>query len=813
MTCHWARWAYALNPDDEADLRKLIDVLVRAGDHSGALRAYQEFSERVSREYEIEPSNATQALLEPLRAAHSAATHAPVTVRERTTPFAPYTPYIAPLPATIAQPVEPATVGAAKPRRNWRRLAGVATAGASVAAVLVMVDWQRTRTASAPAGEAIAVFPFSVRGSEQLAYLREGMVDLLSAKLDGGASLRSVDPRAVLSASHATDSLANAQPRALAGISRRLGAGAFVIGDVVELAGRVNVSGALYEVGNTSRPLTKVSVEGDVAALPQLVDQLAGQLLAARAKGRDPALTRLAALTTSSLPALRAFLEGESEFRAGHGEAAREAFRAALRYDSTFALAYIRLATTQGWSSATGIDPLALLATARRFNSRLSPLARALLDGYEAYYRGDGLLAEQIFADLARTYPDRVESWFMLAETQTHLAAFNGHALDEARPAFERVLALDRDNPHALVHLARLAAEEERTDDLKALVARYLRTNTGDRALEMRALRAFSLDDPTETTEVLSEARRASSLDLYTALSAATSYAQNAAAAAQLSSIASESSIQTQSAFNLVFSLLPLPSLMQGRVIRGVPTRGEELFDGSWPTKLRALLLMGLPVALPGLELRALRDTLAVWQPGAAPSLAIFAFDSVLQPQIRAYLLGAVSTRLNDQKGVESALAALSAMSRAQNDSGNAADFSHLVRAERARSQNRLQDALKEVEQFHFAPSHLANYGFRPAFAHARFLRAEILHALGRDEEALRWYGSLGEAYDAMYLPLVHFRTGEILRRAGDVAGATRHYRRFLIQWKECDPELRPLVDLATVAIGASPASPSISRR
>src|SRR5262249_41214658 len=43
--------------------------------------------------------------------------------------------------------------------------------------------------ATAPSPGTIAVFPFAVRGSGRFDYLREGMVDLLSTKLDGAGEI------------------------------------------------------------------------------------------------------------------------------------------------------------------------------------------------------------------------------------------------------------------------------------------------------------------------------------------------------------------------------------------------------------------------------------------------------------------------------------------------------------------------------------------------------------------------------------------------------------------------------------------------
>ncbi|PYO78587.1 MAG: hypothetical protein DMD63_06975 [Gemmatimonadetes bacterium] len=148
MASHWARWAYALNPDDEADLRKLIDVLVRAGDHSSAVRAYEEFAERVSREYEIEPSSATRKLVEPLRAAPGGSTRPQTLVRQTATPFAPYTPYTAAPPPNDVESVEPAAAVLASGKRNWRRLAITGTAAVSILTVLALVGWRYVHNAA-----------------------------------------------------------------------------------------------------------------------------------------------------------------------------------------------------------------------------------------------------------------------------------------------------------------------------------------------------------------------------------------------------------------------------------------------------------------------------------------------------------------------------------------------------------------------------------------------------------------------------------------------------------------------------------------
>jgi hypothetical protein len=80
--------------------------------------------------------------------------------------------------------------------------------------------------------------------------------------------------------------------------------------------------------------------------------------------------------------------------------------------------------------------------------------------------------------------------------------------------------------------------------------------------------------------------------------------------------------------------------------------------------------------------------------------------------------------------------------------------------------------------------------------ADERYLRAELLRALGRDDEALRVYASFPDpqGYDLHYLALSHLGRARIHDARGDAARAATHYRRFIALWAEADPELQPLV-------------------
>lgn len=63
----WARRAAAFTPDDETALRHLISLLYHVGDRAGALRAYDEFAERLAREFGVRPSAPTRRLVENVK--------------------------------------------------------------------------------------------------------------------------------------------------------------------------------------------------------------------------------------------------------------------------------------------------------------------------------------------------------------------------------------------------------------------------------------------------------------------------------------------------------------------------------------------------------------------------------------------------------------------------------------------------------------------------------------------------------------------------------------------------------------------------
>ena len=69
LATRMARQAARLAETDERTIRNAMRLLARAGDRAGALQVYEEFTGRLRRELDVEPSAETRALAEELRRA------------------------------------------------------------------------------------------------------------------------------------------------------------------------------------------------------------------------------------------------------------------------------------------------------------------------------------------------------------------------------------------------------------------------------------------------------------------------------------------------------------------------------------------------------------------------------------------------------------------------------------------------------------------------------------------------------------------------------------------------------------------------
>jgi tetratricopeptide (TPR) repeat protein/TolB-like protein len=378
--------------------------------------------------------------------------------------------------------------GSAPPTRGasslftWRNavvggLGGFTLLGIATAASIVLGVARGHGTAPAELDEnAVMVAPFRVSGSDELAYLGEGMVDLLAAKLSGEGGPRALDARTVLAAWHestrsGSEDLTQDEASSLA---LRLGAPRVLMGTVVGQPSRLTISATLVDATEGTQLFRSEEV-GPADSLPSLVDRLAAEVLG-RSAGYDP--VRLAVVTSASLPALQAYLRGMRSYRRGNFADAVEAFQRAHDTDTTFVLAGLMQAYALGWEGF-GPNYTANLRRAWEQRDRLPPLERAMVElQVDSTYPPARPWATQIgpAEDIAERWPRSPEAWYMLGETLWHGGIVLGEpdAFARARTAFGRALEIDSTFGPALRHALEMAALDADTAATRRLGARYL---------------------------------------------------------------------------------------------------------------------------------------------------------------------------------------------------------------------------------------------------------------------------------------------------------------------------------------------------
>jgi tetratricopeptide (TPR) repeat protein len=352
------------------------------------------------------------------------------------------------------------------PHLTWARAlaGGVAALALLFAGAGVYIGVVRPAPAPSEAttrqpADAIAVLPFEVRGSGAELW-REGMMDLLANGLDGIGGLRTIDPRTVM-ARWRTDVGADSAADLATALRVAAGTGAryALSGSVVALGESVRLVANVYDV-DTGDEIAQARAEGPSSDLFRLSDELVVQTtrhLLSSKNQRTAGRSTADQLTTTSVRALRAFLEAEAHYRHGRFQDAVARYEEAVAEDSTFAIAIVRLAEVYAW--------LDFGASERFFE--YADRARAFTDSLPVRYRmvQQGLnslndltpAGVQTLRDATWMYPDDPDAWFLLAETYMHIGEPTQATREDVWRALSRAVELDPDFAPALIHYAEQA--------------------------------------------------------------------------------------------------------------------------------------------------------------------------------------------------------------------------------------------------------------------------------------------------------------------------------------------------------------------
>lgn len=777
----WWRRLTAVEPLSSTAALGLMRALVATGDPTGAREHARAHAAYVRAELGGPVAETVVAFANQLRSdppphhpptaptprprSGSPATPAPFALEPGVVPIA--TPAATLLGPTI-QPM-PAPFVPAVPRGAWW-----ATGALWAAALLLVFGGSLFGGSTVPPDTrtpaTVAVIPFTVAGGSETRELGRGLDELLAARLDGADDLRSV----------------SAGPLSARIRAARL----YVRGHLSAGRGRLHATATLYDRGNAGVAVGRAEAEVEGTALFDLADALASQLIADRYRGPNERFTRVAVTSTRSLPALKAYLLGERRLQADNYPAAVQAFQQAVRTDTAFALAYYRLSMAADWEGrrATALSAAELAA---RFSNRLSDHCRRVVEAYLVQRRGRIDEAERLYREIVADYPEDPEGWFQLAEVLFRANPLRGRSASEAGPALQRVLALEPDNKEALVHLARLAALAGDRKKADSLIRRTTAVSPDSTVLGLRAFRAFALGDRPGRNLATRE------LIAQPGLVPATNALQAAVYVDDLSGAERFAGLLTSREHSCELRSLGERMLAQAELARGRPVSARARLASPAACGFDAALeLRAVYDALPFIrvsrsDLKALLRELVEWKPSSRPAAAHEESGLAVPGHVRLYGIGLISLRVGDTVQTHQAALALSRQSDRTPAGEVAWSFSRSLKARLALERRSPLQALAALEDAHWERTG----GRSVAEASDRFLRAELLRQVGRDDEAIGWYRSIAErsSYELVYLAPAQLRLAQIYDARGDLEEARGYYRRFRELWRDPEPELRAM--------------------
>ena len=668
------------------------------------------------------------------------------------------------------------------PGRTKSWVAPAAAVAGIAILVLGVMSWLRMRPTTALNADLVAVAPFDVLGGgRDLALWREGLVDVLARNLDGAGPLRTVSPTVVIRRWRG-----RAEAESATELGRQTGARLVVFGQLVGTSGDSVRLSATIQDASRGVSLGDVDLRGSQGNVDRLADSLTVRVLRELGRTRPIGAARLATFGSGSLPALKAFLQGEQEYRRSNWDSALVDYRRAIELDTAFAQPYNRLGTILGWQR-TAYDSLsdAYILKAGALNHRLAPRESLLIagDSVQAFlfsHRPGGIEYWSAVRRLFRTmdeaaarYPEDPLVWDAVGEARMHLGFFLGRSNPWALEAFDRAIAADSAFAPAYIHPVELALHAGGPAAALRYVDRYLALGPNDKySGSMRLMRALLSPESTSPASLNRWLDTASADALSGAYLAFWALPDSAEVALRLARLLAQGrpgekpwSDPAMGQRQVARMLLRRGHLREARAVIGDnperPLRfqyAEAVLLGAVPPDSAAVTFRHWLRDGQGLSFLSLswwaerRDTASIRQ-------FMRSADSLVQGPSRALL-----------PYYAQAAPAYLALAR--------------------------RDTTRALEQFMALPDSLCMVcGFE------RLTRVRLLSAKGRDEEArVRLEAPITNLADGLE-PVWVLERGRVNERLGRRDQAAEAYAFVAQTWMHADPELQPVVNEARTAL------------
>ncbi len=334
----------------------------------------------------------------------------------------------------------------------------------------------------------ILVLPFdNLRNEPSVEWLRDGSVSMLGLNLSQWNDLTVVDHERLhdLLAKRGLkvgDDIGLEMARRLA---REAGVWTVVLGDFTPAGDSLHLTARVFDVASGKRvDVARVDDRSAVDVRP-LFDALAAKLLDLSGAPNEIRIG-LARATTGSLEAFRAYLRGLEQLNRWDLAGAQRDLERAIALDTTFGLAYYKLALTRGWMVGTEdsvTDRTILRAT--KYAGNLPAHERTVINAYRAFYGGEYTEARSLYQDLLARDSGDADAWYGLGEAWFHdTGEVNlAPAWTQAFRSFKRALSLDPNYALAYDHVHAMLTESAVRNPFYALLPgdsfAITRTSTG----------------------------------------------------------------------------------------------------------------------------------------------------------------------------------------------------------------------------------------------------------------------------------------------------------------------------------------------
>ncbi|MFL5520035.1 MAG: protein kinase domain-containing protein [Gemmatimonadales bacterium] len=343
-------------------------------------------------------------------------------------------------------------------RKRWTMLAGAAAA----ALTLGVIAMGRLRSNGPPEGvnprHSILVLPFvNLRGDSASAWMRDGSVNMLSLTLAQWNDLQVVVPERVHDLLEA-ERVPENEPIGLEQarrVARHAGVWTVVVGSFERSNDSLHLVARVVDVASGSE-VDLATVDGPASAdVRPLFDALAAQLLDLTGAPKDVRVGVTAA-TTRSVDAYRSYLQANDHLNHWNLVDAERDFRGALAHDSTFGLAYYKLALTRGWlvgaQDSISVDAI----TRAELNSTPLPWReKMMIRAYRLFLDNRMFESRALYEQLIAKDSSDVDAWYGLGDAWFHDNPTDqsvAHFTPSLR-AFKRALALDPGYALAFEHV------------------------------------------------------------------------------------------------------------------------------------------------------------------------------------------------------------------------------------------------------------------------------------------------------------------------------------------------------------------------